>query len=239
MTSQTPFTPGNLPLPQVPSDDLNADPRCPVVLVLDTSASMGGQPIAELNAGLAQFRDELADDKLARKRVEVSIITCGGTATRLHDFQTALTWEPPTLVAAGQTPLGAAIDLALDTIRQRKDSIRAQGLSLYRPWIFIISDGAPTDVWAAAAGRLHDEVFRFGVAAFVVGVNDADMAILGEIAKPSQALKLRGLQFRDLFLWLSASLSRVSRSRPALPGGGDPEQVKLDNPATPNGWASI
>ena len=51
MSSQTPFSPPTLPLPIIPVDDLNAAPRCPVILVLDTSASMTGAPIAGLEPG--------------------------------------------------------------------------------------------------------------------------------------------------------------------------------------------
>ncbi len=239
MSSQTPFSPPTLPLPVIPADDLNAAPRCPVILILDTSASMTGAPIAELNAGVAQLRDELADDKLARARVEVAIVSCGGTATLVQDFQTALTWTPSPLTAQGQTPLGAAIDLALDTVRTRKDWIRNNSLGLYRPWLFIISDGAPTDDWAGPAERLRSEVARKGLAAFVVGVNEADLDILGRIAAPAMPLKLKGLQFRELFKWLSNSLSKVSQSRPGTSAGGDPEPVKLDNPASPTGWAQV
>jgi uncharacterized protein YegL len=37
-------------------------PRCACMLVLDTSSSMSGSPIDELNAGLAQFVDEIRRD---------------------------------------------------------------------------------------------------------------------------------------------------------------------------------
>jgi len=51
----------------------NPEPRCPCVLLLDTSASMGGRPINELNGGLVTFKDELMADSMAVKRVEVAV----------------------------------------------------------------------------------------------------------------------------------------------------------------------
>src|SRR4051794_27387997 len=50
----------------------NPEPRCLCQLVLDTSRSMEGEPIAALNKGLHVLRDELLQVPLARKRVEVS-----------------------------------------------------------------------------------------------------------------------------------------------------------------------
>src|SRR5258706_137215 len=97
----------------------NPEPRCPCLLLLDVSGSMGGQPIAELNSGLATFKDELAADSLAMKRVEVGIVTFGPVKTE-QLFQTAEHFSPPTLVTQGDTPMGEAIRQGLDMIRQRK-----------------------------------------------------------------------------------------------------------------------
>jgi uncharacterized protein YegL len=55
----------------------NPEPRCPCLLLLDTSASMEGEAMAELNRRLAAFRDELSTDALAMKRVELGIVSFG------------------------------------------------------------------------------------------------------------------------------------------------------------------
>ena len=55
----------------------NPEPRCPCILLLDTSGSMKAEPLAQLNDGLVTFKDELAADALAQKRVEVALITFG------------------------------------------------------------------------------------------------------------------------------------------------------------------
>ena len=120
----------------------NPEPRCPCLLLMDTSESMEGAPINELNRGLAAFRQELVSDPLAMKRVEIGMVTFGPVQL-VSDFQTPDQFTPPALNGAGDTPMGAAITGGLEMIRQRKDTYKANGIPYYRPWIFLITDGTP------------------------------------------------------------------------------------------------
>lgn len=209
-------------------DDSNPEARCPCVLLLDTSGSMSGPPINELNAGLGAFQQELQRDDLAAMRVEVEVITFGNGTHVEQSFVSAYQFSAPHLRAGGNTPLGEALTLALDQLRQRKDIYKQHGIPYYRPWLFLITDGAPTDEWRSAAQRVQQEEREKGVAFFAVGVQKADMKVLAQIAS-RQPLRLQGLNFRDMFVWLSQSLTTVSHS---LVG----EQVPLSSPA---GWSVI
>src|SRR6266404_3771467 len=139
---------------QIPFDHpelvANPEPRCACLLLLDTSGSMHGQPMTELNAGLATFKDELMADPMAMQRVEVAVVSFG--PVRAHsDFQNPDTWTPPQLEASGDTPMGAAIEHGLQMLENRKQVYRQSGITYYRPWVFLLTDGGPTDSWRNAA----------------------------------------------------------------------------------------
>ena len=206
----------------------NPEPRCPCVLLLDVSGSMTGRPLDALNAALISFKDDLAADSLAMKRVEIGIVTFGPVKVEMP-FTTASAFFPPTLQAQGDTPMGAAILEALNMVRDRKQDYRSNGISYYRPWVFLITDGGPTDAWKAAAEAVREGEASKQFAFFAIGVKGANMDVLRQISSAREPLSLDGMKFRELFKWLSSSLGSVSKSTVGT-------DVPLSSPA---GWASV
>lgn len=194
----------------------NPEPRCPCILLLDTSGSMHGEAINALNEGLRTFKQELNQDNLAKKRVEVAIVSFNSKVEVTQDFVTTDEFEPPTLKAYGLTHMGGAILQALDMLEVRKAQYRASGVAYYRPWLFLITDGEPQgeldSVVEQAAQRLKDDEANKRVTFFAVGVEAANMTCLSQITE-RQPLKLKGLNFKELFIWLSASMQMVSQSQ--------------------------
>lgn len=194
----------------------NPEARCPCVLLLDTSGSMQGTPIDALNEGLRAFKQDLMKNSLASRRVEVAVVTFDSDVKVAHEFVTADTFEPPTLTAQGLTCLGGGIHLALDILQERKALYRANGVAYYRPWIFMITDGEPQGepepIIEQVKQRIKEDEANKRVAFFCVGVENANLNSLGYISVRTP-LKLTGLNFTQMFLWLSASMSAVSHSR--------------------------
>lgn len=210
----------------------DAEPKCPVVLLLDVSGSMSGDRIASLNDGLRCFEHAVKSDPLSKRRCEIAIVTFGSTVDVVQDFVLADGFTAPTLTASGNTPMGAAICQAIDMVESRKSMHKSAGTKYFRPWVFMITDGCPTDTWEIAAQRVRDgdckerKKFMF----FAVAVsNEADMNKLQQIAPVNRGpVKLSGLKFQELFEWLSSSLSSVSGSNPG-------DQVPLE---PIQGWCS-
>jgi uncharacterized protein YegL len=206
----------------------NPENRCPVILLLDTSGSMAGEPIQELNRGLTVFKESVQEDAMAALRVEVALITFGSVQL-VQDFVTIDHFTPPQLKAKGVTPMGEAIECALDRLEARKATYKASGIQYYRPWVFLITDGAPSDNWESAAQRVSQAETQRKISFFAVGVQGADMKTLRQIAPPERPpVLLNGLDFRSLFVWLSQSMKRVSSGKVG-------EQLALP----PVGWGQI
>ncbi len=214
----------------------NPNQRTPCVLVLDTSGSMenmtssGRTRIQELNLGLRAFHASLQEDPAALTRVQVGIITIGGPsddASVLMDWTDANMFEPFDLVADHTTPLGEGMRLALAMVEQSKQNLRNAGISYTRPWIMVITDGDPTDddaTWRAAVQECQAAENGRKAEIFMIGVEDANLSMMSQLAK-RPPLMLEGMKFKELFVWLSASLSAASRSRP-----GDNVQMANTDP---------
>lgn len=191
---------------------------------------MDGAPILELNSGLETLKSDLIEDELAAKRVEIAVVSFGPVEV-ITDFVLAPHFMPPVLQASGDTPMGLAINQGLDLVETRKSIYRANGIDYYRPWIMLLTDGAPTDNWRSAADRVRQGEAAKAFSFFAIGVQGANVEILKQISV-RQPLMLKGLKFREFFLWLSRSMKSVSRSTVG-------ETVRLENPAVPEGWASV
>ena len=206
----------------------------PAVLLVDTSDSMSGVPINELNQGLVEFGIALHEDSLALGRAEICIISFNSTVQLEMSFRPAANYEAPILSARGMTSLNEGIETALDIIESRKAEYRLHGVSYYRPWLFLLTDGAPTDndKENAAKTRLQSAISQKKVVYLPMGIgSNADTDKLQSYypvnSEKKVVLKANSQHFKDAFIWLSQSLSVISKSDPNVT-----EQVEL--PPTPN-----
>ena len=206
----------------------NPEPRVPCILLLDVSGSMSGQRISELNEGLVTLKDTLSADSLASKRAEIAIVTFGGTVDVIQDFVTAEHFQPPRLTASGGTPMGQAIVTGLDMLASRKNTYRRTESPTSGHGRSSSPTAARTDGWQAAAEMVKQGEAAKSFAFFTVGVEGSNFDVLAKIAT-REPVKLKGLNFRDLFLWLSQSMQSVSQSSPGRQGVA---------PASPDGAKS-
>ena len=215
----------------------NPTARVPVCLCLDVSGSMSGDPIQELQEGVQLFYDAVREDTVARYAVEVCIVTFGGSAPEcLSDFTgLANQSQAPSLSAGGMTPMGEAVNMALDLLDRRKQEYKDYGVDYWQPWLVLMTDGAPNGDEGQllhAIAKTTDLVNDKKLVVFPIGIGeDADMDVLAKFSPKRPPLKLSGLKFREFFQWLSQSVSKTSQSMPG-------ERVPLDTDGI-RGWAEL
>lgn len=184
------------------------------VLLVDTSGSMTGQPIDSLNYALQTFKNQVAMDELASRRVDVAIVEFNNDAHIVQDFTPIAQMEPVILRATGMTYMGAGIDLAIDMVKARNQFYSSVGTPVYRPWIFMITDGAPTDDIENAANRIWYEESKGThgkLKFFALGVGDYDRNTLFKLT--NRVIELTDTNFEGIFNWISESMVAISVSR--------------------------
>jgi uncharacterized protein YegL len=195
---------------------VNPEPRCACVLLLDTSGSMEGRPIQALNQGVNEYKAALEDDPLASLRVETAIVAFAGEAELVQEFVTVDEFHPVSFGTKWTgTSIAAAVNVAIDQLESRKQRYQTAGISYYRPWVVLITDGESTEqqyLMDAASDRVRAAEEAKQLAFFSVGVEGADMDELNRLT-PRGAMPLKGLAFREFFVWLSNSMKRVSGSQ--------------------------
>lgn len=197
-------------------DTMNPAPRCPVVLLLDTSGSMCGAPINELNAGLRQFIMETANDEAASMSVELEVITFDCSANVAMPFTPIADVDrnPAPLVASGSTCMGEALRMAKHELQQRRQLYRKNGISSYRPWVVLMTDGEPDPGWEQAAREMRKlgETGKIQYIGIEIGDNANHSTMCQILPSEPGPVKLQGLRFKQFFRWLTDSLKSVSAS---------------------------
>jgi uncharacterized protein YegL len=205
--------------------------RLPVYLLLDTSGSMSGEPIEQVKNGMQMLVSSLRQNPHALEVAYLAVITFDSTAKEVVPLTELTAFQVPPISATGGTALGAALTLVADSAKANVTKTTAEKKGDWRPLVFIMTDGQPTDdeaEWKKGLARFKQE--KWGV---VVGcaVNNADVKVLKEIAGEERVVKLDTADSGSMaafFQWVSASVSVSSQL--VDKGGAGPSDDALPPP---------
>jgi uncharacterized protein YegL len=186
--------------------------RLPVYLLLDTSGSMAGEPVEQVKNGVQMLVSGLRQDPYALETAWLSVITFDAAAKEATRLTELTAFQPPNLQASGGTALGQGLSLLADCAKRDVVKTTAARKGDWRPMVFIMTDGHPTDDWQKGLARFKQE--KWGV---VVGcaVGGADTGVLKQIAGEESVVKLDtsdSASIRAFFKWVTASVSASSKS---------------------------
>jgi len=214
--------------------------RLPVYLMLDTSGSMDGQPIADVQTGINTMLTGLRglasrqQDTIYIKVIQFNDTVNTTPLTALRDF------APPTLVAGGTTHLGDALRVLDQATTYSGDLIKntMDDLGDWKPMVFLLTDGDPTDDYQAAAAavlkrtREHSTPFAPNLNIFAIGCGGNVRADILHLVTDNVLMvpTMTPTHMAELFKWMTATLGNVTR-KITVPGAA--EEVATEVPAPP------
>ncbi len=194
--------------------------RLPVYLVLDTSGSMSGDPIEAVKQGVNALLADLRGDPQALETAYLSVITFDTDARQVCPLTDLMSFTPPNLVASGITSFGEAIDVLMESMDREVQKGSNEVKGDWKPLIFIMTDGTPTDDWEAKADRLkQSKVGNIIACAAGSGANEQMLKKVTEIVVKLDTLQPDAL--KAFFAWVSASIKTSSTKVTSAPADAE------------------
>ncbi|MFE1507028.1 VWA domain-containing protein [Streptomyces sp. NPDC058726] len=203
----------------------------PFYMVCDESGSMAGGGVDAINAALPALHQEISTNPSVADKTRFALIGFSTQASVLQPLAdlSELT-QLPSLSAGGVTSFGAAFRLLKDTIEKDVAALKGEGHDVYRPVVFFLSDGIPTDEgWRTALNELN--AFRYAPKIIAFGINDADTATITEVANFKAFIQQNdsispAVALREFASSLTRSI--VSSATSMAAQGGDGFQLQVD-----------
>lgn len=206
--------------------------RLPIYLLLDCSGSMSGAPIEAVRRGVELFAQEVRADTFASQTVHVGVITFDSDARMVTEGLVPIEqFQPPQLSASGNTALGKALRVLQQSLDNDVKPARKGGeKGDWKPLVFILTDGEPTDDWQAPRQEILNRQQRKVLNVITVGcgpyINEQNLKAIA--IGPTFRMDNSEASFKTFFQWVSQSVKSVSRAV-SQPGGGD-QPMTMPNP---------
>ena len=179
--------------------------RLPVYLLLDTSGSMSGEPIEAVKNGVQIMISSLRQNPQAIETAFLSVITFDSTAQQIIPLTDLASFQMVDIKATGVTALGEALKLVAHKIDTEVQKTTTEQKGDWKPLVFIMTDGIPTDDWQSGLNEFKKSKVAFTVAC--AAGSGADANILKQITDNVVSLDTAdSASIGKFFQWVTASI---------------------------------
>lgn len=211
---------------QIDPKNINAI-HMPVIFILDTSYSMEGQAIRNLQKAVNRFKKDVCTNPQAADIVDVCVMGFNGSPYLIQDWRPISDMNPVELEANGGTNITAALEGAIDKMKERTREYESQGIELKVPWYILISDGYGGDV-TEIANTVNQRTDDGKMKLWMLGVPGYDKESAAELTQGKRIFELTDgakFDFNDYFDFMAELIKTVSTSAPGA-------KVHIDDPTT-------
>ena len=185
--------------------------RLPVYLLLDTSGSMSGEPIEAVKNGVQIMISALRQNPQAIETAFLSVITFDSVAQQIIPLTDLASFQMIEIKATGVTALGEALKIVAHKIETEVQKTTTETKGDWKPLVFIMTDGIPTDDWQSGLNEFKKAKVAFTVAC--AAGSGADTNILKQITDNVVSLDTAdSASIGKFFQWVTASIG-VSSSK--------------------------
>ena len=202
-------------------DNYPSQTKLPCIVNVDVSGSMGTStgftaPIKEVENGIHAFKKSLENDNQAKMAVDCLLMKFNSSVSVVQEFSKVEDIVIPSFTASGTTALCESIIKSIDKLDERKKQYRSIGVDYYRPWIWVFTDGEPTDMDKSKEmlDKLEYQIKNKKLSLFIVGVKGYNKNKIVSLFKDyATIIEIDGAEYVEFFKWLSNSVNRVIDSK--------------------------
>ncbi len=177
--------------------------RLPVYILVDTSFSMTGEPLKSVQNGLETLVKALRQDPQALETAYLSVIEFNSEVKQLEKLKDLTEFQTPILITSGATSMGKALSLLVKCI---KDEVLVEGRRDWKPMVFLLTDGIPTDNLQKGIDALKS--IKIGTFVACAAGSGAKVEYLEKITPLVVTLdEANSESISSFFKWVSASIS--------------------------------
>lgn len=187
--------------------------RLPIYFLVDISESMVGEPIEQVQDGIATIIKELKKDPYSLETVWISIIGFAGESEVITPLQDIISFYPPKIPVGSGTSLSKGLFTVMDCIDKEVVKTTYERKGDWKPIVFLFTDGIPTDDATTAIDRWNKNYNgKANTVAVSIGDN-TNHKLLGSLSDHVLLFKNTDENsYKEFFKWVTASIKTTSQS---------------------------